>query len=87
MGGTAQMEAKRSAQEAVVARLALICVEQFVTLHGQLLEKDPKLKKLKETNAWDRGDYVKKQGWATMPGEKEADIKIAGRCAELLVQR
>ncbi len=81
LGGTAQKMAEELAQGAVVARLAPICVEQF----NQDSEKDQKLKKLKEANSWERDDYVEKQGWATMPGEKEADRKVAEKCAELLV--
>ncbi len=81
-GGTAQQMAEELAQNAVVARLAPICVEQF----NQDSEKDQKLKKLKEANSWERDDYVGKQGWATMPGEKEADSKVAGKCAGLLVE-
>ncbi len=80
-GGSAQEMAEELAQNAVVARLAPICVEQF----NQDSEKDQKLKKLKEANPWERDDYVEKQGWATMPGEKEADRKVAEKCAELLV--
>ncbi len=74
--------AEELAQKAVVARLAPICVEQS----NQDSEKDQKLEKLKETQSWDRDDYVEKQGWATMPGEKEADSDVAGKCAELLVE-
>ncbi len=81
-GSTAQEMAEELAQKAVVARLAPICVEQF----NQDSEKDQKLEKLKETNSWERDDYVEKQGWATMPGEKEADSEISGKCAELLVE-
>ena len=81
-GGTAQEMAEELAQKAVVARLAPICVEQF----NQDSEKDQKLKELKEEGSWKRDDYVEKQGWATMPGEKEADSKVAGKCAELLVE-
>ena len=76
------ISAEELAQKAVVARLAPICVEQF----SQDSEKNQKLKKLEETNSWQRDDYVEKQGWATMPGEKEADSKVAGKCAELLVE-
>ena len=79
-GGTAQKMAEELAQKAVVARLAPICVEQF----NQDSAKDQKLTALKETDSWKRNDYVEKQGWATMPGEKEADSKVAGKCAELL---
>ena len=82
LGGTAQNMAEELAQRAVVARLAPICVEQF----NQDSAKDQKLTALKETSAWERDDYVEKQGWATMPGEKEADSKVAGKCAELLAE-
>jgi hypothetical protein len=81
-GSSAQKSAEELAQNTVVARLAPICVEQF----NQDSEKDQKLEKLKETRNWERGDYVEKQGWATMPGENEADSKVAGKCAELLAE-
>ncbi len=81
LGGTAQNMAEELAQSAVVGRLAPICVEQF----NQDSEKDQKLKKLKEASSWERDDYVEKQGWATMPGEKKADGSVAEKCAELLV--
>ncbi len=81
-GGAAEQMAEASARKAVVARLAPICVEQF----NQDSERDQKLKKLKEEDSWKRDDYVERQGWATMPGEKEADSKVAGKCAELLVE-
>jgi pimeloyl-ACP methyl ester carboxylesterase len=80
-GGTAQQTAEKMAADAVTDRLASICAAQF----NQDSEKDQKLKKLEETNTWERDDYVEKQGWATMPGEKEADSKVAGKCAKLLV--
>ena len=81
-GSTAQKMAEQMAEDAVVGRLAPICVEQY----NQVSEKDEKLKELKETNSWQRDDYVEKQGWATMPGENEADNKVAKKCAELLVE-
>ena len=82
LGGTAQEMAEEMAENAVVARLAPICVEQF----KQDSEKDQKLKDLKKEDSWNRNDYVEKQGWATMPGEKESDSKVAKKCAELLVE-
>ncbi len=81
-GGTAQKMAEELAQKTVVARLAPICVEQYNQDSG----KDQKLKELKEEGSWKRDDYVEKQGWATMPGEKEADSKVAEKCAEFLVE-
>ena len=81
-GGTAQEMAKEMADEAVINRLAPICVVQF----NQDPEKDRKLKELKEKSSWDRKDYVEKQGWATMPGEKEPDSNVADECARRLVE-
>jgi len=31
-------------------------------------------------------DYVKEQGWATMPGEKGPDSRFAGEVADLLAE-
>ena len=81
-GGTAQQEAKQSAKKSVNDRLAKICVYQF----GKDPEKDLKLKELKGKSSWNRGDYLKNQGWATMPGEEEPDHGVAEKCAELLME-
>ena len=80
-GGTAKSMAEQVAEEAVVKRLAPICVVQFNRDSG----KDQKLKELKETSGWQRGDYVGKQGWATIPGEEKPDSKVAEECARLLM--
>ncbi|MBW1707231.1 MAG: hypothetical protein JRJ86_19075, partial [Deltaproteobacteria bacterium] len=76
-GGTAHKMAKEMADEAVIDRLAPICVLQS----NQDPEKDKKLAELKKLSSWDRSNYVEKQGWATMPGEKEPDSEVAGECA------
>ena len=81
-GGTAQGMAEEMADEAVIDRLAPICVTQF----NQDPEKDKKLQELKEISSYQRGDYVEKQGWATMPGEKEPDSNVADECARRLVE-
>ena len=80
--GSAQTKAEEMAEEAVLKRLAPICVTQFL--------KDPnkgaRLKELKEIDSWKRGEFVQKQGWATMPGEKEPDSKVADECARRIVE-
>jgi len=76
-GGTAQI----MVGEAVVDRLALIYVEQF----NQDSQKDQKLEELKKTDSWERDTYVKKQGWATMLGEKESNREVADKCAKRLM--
>ena len=80
-GGTAQSMAEKIAEDAVVKRLAPICVVQFNRDSG----KDQKLKELKEASGWQRGEYVTKQGWATMLGEEKPDSKVAEECARLLM--
>jgi len=77
-GGTVQI----MAEEAVVDRLALICVAQF----NQDSQKDQKLEELKKTNSWERDTYVEKQGWATMLGEKEPNSEVADECAKQLME-
>lgn len=80
-GGTAQKMAVVTAQAAVVQRLAPICVAQFNLDPG----KTQKLVELKATSSYQRGTYVKEQGWATMPGDGQADIKVATECAKQLI--
>ena len=73
--------AEASGEDAVVKRMAPICVIRF----REDAKRDEKLKQLKEINVWEQGDYVKKQGWATMPGDKEPESRVADECAKLLV--
>jgi hypothetical protein len=80
-GGTARQMAATMADDTVVKRLASICVVQS----ARDLGKGGKLVALKEENAWQRGEYIGKQGWATMPGEQEPDRKVAEACAALLL--
>jgi hypothetical protein len=80
-GGTARQMAETTARDAVVARLAPICVMQS----GRDLGKGQKLVALKNESTWQRGEYVGKQGWATMPGEQEPDRRVAEACAALLL--
>jgi len=73
---------EQSAEKSVNDRLAKICVYQF----GKDPEKDLKLEELKGKSSWNRGDYLKNQGWATMPGEEEPDHGVAEKCVELLME-
>jgi hypothetical protein len=73
--------ARSMAEDTIVSRLAPICVVQFDRDPG----KQQKLQELKATSSWQGGDYVKSQGWATMPGESEAAGRVADECAKLLM--
>lgn len=82
-GGTAQKMAELTAKNAVVQRLAPMCVNQF----NQDPAKEQKLAELKDMSTYKRGGYVEKQGWATMSGEVKPDRNIAAECAKLLVSQ
>jgi len=79
-GGTARRMVA-SSEEAVAKRMAPMCVVRF--------NADPKraekLKQLREGSAWEQGEFVKKQGWATMPGDKEPESRTADECVKLLL--
>jgi hypothetical protein len=81
-GGAAQQQVSAGAKNAVALRLVPICVAQF-NLDSQ---SAPKLAELKAiTSSRDRPEYVKQQGWATMPGETTPDNDVANACAKLLI--
>ena len=83
--GSAKAEARQIAGQAVLDRLAPIAVAQFM----QDLNKEERLKDLKKLDSYgmnNQTDYVKKQGWATMPGEKEPDNRVAGEVADRLAK-
>ena len=81
-GGTTQKVADTTAQKAVVARLAQICVAQF----NQDPARDEKLKELQAVSSSQRAKYVTGQLWATMPGEAEPVSQVAAECAKLLME-
>ena len=82
LGSSSMDMGEEMAQNAVVERLAPICVAQF----NQDPERDRKLKEFKEIDSWKQGQYVKDQGWATMPFEKEPDSSVAESCSALIMQ-
>jgi hypothetical protein len=74
--------AETTSQSAVVDRLAPICVTQF----NQDPQKDQKLEELNViTSSYQRINYVKDQGWATMPGEAKPDDKVAAACTQQIM--
>jgi hypothetical protein len=79
-GGKARYAAEAMASEAVAKRLAPICVAQFNADPA----KAQKLKALIEVSNYEKGDYVKKQGWATIAGEEQPNSRVADECVKLL---
>jgi hypothetical protein len=81
LGSTVEKVAKERASSAVVAALAPICVEKF----RQADNATANLSELNKINYdWDRGAFVEKGGWATMPGATSGDSAVARACAEML---
>ena len=81
-GGSADHMAEVSAQNAVVARLAPICVAQF-NADAQSVVRLQELKAVGSSSK--RTAYVTDQGWAMMPGETESDRPVAAECAKQLM--
>jgi hypothetical protein len=79
-GGTARAMSQTQADDAVVKRLAPICVVQS----GLDPKKAERLKELTALSGYERGDYLKKVGWSKMPGEAESDSRVSEECAKLL---
>ena len=80
-GATALRMAEASGEDAVAKRLAPMCVVRF----NQDPKKVDKLKELRAVSTWEKTDYVKKQGWATMLGEQEPGNRVAEECGKLLL--
>jgi hypothetical protein len=81
-GGTAREMAEEMAEVAVVGHLAPICVEQF----NRDSQKMQKFQELKKEDSWKRDEYIEKQGWAIMPGQKKPESTVSAKCAELIMQ-
>ena len=79
---SAEAAAEKMTEQAVVDRLAAICVAQF----QQDPTREERLAELKETSSFKRDDYVEEKGWATMPGDESPSSKVAGECAKQLVK-
>jgi len=81
-GGRADTDATQKANAAVVAAMAPVCVERF----QRAPDVAANLVAFKKVDAWARGDFVEKGGWATTPGSKPSDqmSSISTACAQLL---
>ncbi len=79
--GSAEKQAAERTSTALLDVLAPICVERF----EQDAEKVQKLQALKKIQAWNQGDFVAKQGWATMPENGVSENSIAKACASQIL--
>jgi hypothetical protein len=74
---TAKSLAQEWVNTALVAACTPICVEKFMTQP----DAPVKLTEFHKTSAWRQQELVEKGGWATLPGSKEPNIKVASACA------
>jgi hypothetical protein len=81
-GGTAQKMADEAAAAAHNQLAAAVCAEEFM----RAADARGRLAKLQALEWWERDDLVAAGGWATMPGDKEADGVVAQLCAERLAE-
>jgi hypothetical protein len=82
--GSAKQTADRRADKAVISALTPICVAQFKTIPQT--ERTTHLAALQKEMFWQRGDYVEKHGWATMPGGTKPNDAVAEVCASELLK-
>jgi hypothetical protein len=81
-GGTAKKMADEAAAASRNQLAAAVCAEEFL----RAADARARLAKLKKLEWYERDDLVVAGGWATMPGEKEADGVVAELCAQRLAE-
>jgi|HubBroStandDraft_6_1064221.scaffolds.fasta_scaffold776658_2 hypothetical protein len=80
-GGTATTMAMDAADAARTQLAAAVCISRFQS--GP--DASEQLVALKKTDSYERGDIIKRGGWATMPGSKTPVAGAADVCAQRLV--
>jgi hypothetical protein len=82
-GGTAQKMADEAAAASRHQLAAAVCAEEFL----RAADARARLAKLKALEWYERDDLVAAGGWATMPGDKEANSVVAEMCANRLAEQ
>jgi hypothetical protein len=82
-GGSAQKMADEAAAASRNQLAAAVCAEHFM----RAADARARLAKLQALEWWERDDHVLAGGWATMPGDKEADSAVAEMCAMRLADQ
>jgi hypothetical protein len=81
LAGTAEKAASERVDVALVAAYTPMCVEKFVGPAD-----DAKWEELAKVESWNRDDFVKKAGLATIPGATEPNSSVASSCAGVLTK-
>jgi alpha/beta superfamily hydrolase len=80
LGGSAKTLAAQTANSAVVAVTAPICVDQF----QRSADAASNLVELQKASSWQQATFVEKGGWAVMPGSKTVEAGVPQACAIML---
>jgi hypothetical protein len=72
--------AKEVSDKNVIAALAPFCVDRF--LKGADAAQSAELPKF--TTTYERGSFLEKGGWTSMPGSKETNWGVGRACGDLL---
>jgi hypothetical protein len=81
-GGTALRMAGEAAVAARNELAAAVCAEEFM----RATDARARIAKLEALEWWERDDHLAAGGWATMPGDKEANGTVATMCAARLAE-
>lgn len=81
--GTAHAMADKAAEGARATLAAEICTAQF----NHNPDAAAQLTALNKLDNWDRSDFIRKGGWANLPGLKEQVSGSADLCAQQLVAK
>ena len=82
LGGTAEDNATRRVNAALVQVYAPVCVERF----QNQVNVEAKWTELTKIDSWRRDDYIKQTGFATPPGSESPNARIADACATALTK-
>lgn len=82
-GGTAKKMADESASTSRQQLAAAVCAQRFL----RAADSQARLAKLTKLEWYERDDVVAGGGWATMPGEQEANGAVAEMCATRLAEQ
>lgn len=82
LASTAETNAARRVNVALVEAYAPVCVERF----QQQTDADSKWSEFGKVDSWRRDDYIKKTGFATPPGSASPNDRIADACADALTK-
>jgi hypothetical protein len=82
-GGSAQKMADQAAEASHDQLAAAVCAREFM----RASDARARLANLQKLQVWEREQQLVKDGWATMPGEREADRDAAELCVTRLIDQ